>query len=76
MQAGGSPGSLCKDNHRVEDQMNSVFSSLYPDLNNTPIEGIEGIGVKCIEGEVHEQEDQQGETPTPALRSNTTISHD
>ena len=57
LQSGGSSGSLCKDNHRVEDQINSLFSSLHSDLDNTAIEGVEGISVKRIKGEVHEQKD-------------------
>ena len=76
VQSAGSPGNLRGGNHRMQHRMDSVIAGLDPDLGEAFIKGVRGIGVKCIEGEVHEQEDQQGETPTPALRSSTTISHD
>ncbi len=56
--------------------MNGVFTGPYPDLDKAPIECVESIPVKCIKGEVHEQKDQEGETPTSASRSGTPIFHD
>lgn len=56
--------------------MNGIFAGLYPDLDDALIKGVGGIGVKCIKGKVHEQKDQEGETPTSASRSGTTIFHD
>ncbi len=71
-----SVGDPQKDNRRAEQRIHVVFLGLHLDLDDAPIKGVGRISVKRINGEVHEEKNQQGETPPPATPSCTLILHD